>query len=132
MSIRASTPATAQSAAKIGARETGIVPLEKLVEVVTKAAKIGAGVSLLCAYLKLFSPASALINILRNVASSSAEDTNAAASTGLLQSHRPSECRRLSTTLGNAAFLSDSLPKRCPEAVSLQHRPSVYYDLESK
>jgi hypothetical protein len=64
MSMRASTPATAQTAAKVGARETGTVPLEKLVEVVTKAAKIGAGVSLLCANLRLFSPAVALINNL--------------------------------------------------------------------
>lgn len=119
MSIRASTPATFQSAAKIGARETGTVPLEKLVEVVTKAAKIGAGVSLLCACSKLFRPASALINILRDVASSSVKNTSAAASTEFLQSHSPSECRRLSTSLRNAAFLSDTLPKRCSEAVSL-------------
>lgn len=45
-SVRASAQASVQTAAKVGARETGSVPLEKLVEVVTNAAKTGAGVSI--------------------------------------------------------------------------------------
>ncbi|GAQ90760.1 Inositol monophosphatase [Klebsormidium nitens] len=42
--VSASMQASVQTAAKVGARESGSVPLEKLVEVVTNAAKTGAAV----------------------------------------------------------------------------------------